>query len=419
MKLFLRTLTMIVIAALPAVAGMNVTSPAPGATVANPVRITGNATSTAAVSAIGIYVDSVRVYTTNSATLDATLTLATGTRNVTVQSWDVNGLVSKSSFQLNVTAATTTTTTTSAVTVVSPANGASTGTSVNVVASAAAPNRTISAMGVYVDGVRVYTAYAASLSTTIQVSAGAHSMSVQAWDTTGAVYKQQVSFTATSTSSSTASTTVYTDIEQITGWESCDVCAGIGGNGPTTPYSMAHGRTSPSLDGNSSEFWLGGDTPYAQALWWKQLGGNASARNFVYELDFYIKDPNASQALEFDVNQSVNGKKYIFGTECNLKETRTWRVWDPAAVRWVNTGIACPMPKAYEWNHLVWEFQRTGDDKVRYISVTVNGVKTYVNMTFNPIAVNASEINVAFQMDGDYKQTDHSVWLDNVTLRYW
>ena len=33
--------------------------------------------------------------------------------------------------------------------------------------------------------------------------------------------------------------------------------------------------------------------------------------------------------------------------------------------------------------------------------------------------LNATEINVAFQMDGDFAQHPYSVWLDNVTLSYW
>jgi hypothetical protein len=40
-------------------------------------------------------------------------------------------------------------------------------------------------------------------------------------------------------------------------------------------------------------------------------------------------------------------------------------------------------------------------------------------MTFNPQASSVAELNVAFQMDGNYAQTPYSVWLDKVTLSYW
>ncbi len=215
-----------------------------------------------------------------------------------------------------------------------------------------------------------------------------------------------------------ASSATYTKIEQMSGWQSCTVCAGAGGSGSAALYSMKHGVSSPSMDGNSSEFWLGGSTPYTAALWWKQLGGNSGASHFVYDLYFYMKTPGAAQALEFDVNQSVGGRKYIFGTECSIKQTATWRVWS-AGSGWINTGIGCGTPSAYKWHHLTWEFQRTSDNKVKFIAVTLDGSKHYVNRVYSPKSSSVSEINVAFQMDGDKYQTDYSTWLDQVKLSYW
>lgn len=170
------------------------------------------------------------------------------------------------------------------------------------------------------------------------------------------------------------------------------------------------------MDGKSSKFHIGGSTPYANALWWKQLGANSSAHHFTYDLYFYLKNPSAAQALEFDVNQSVNGKKYIFGTECT--SARIWKVYS-ASQHWVNTGIGCPKPTAYKWHHLIWEFQRTSGGNVQFISVTLDGVKHYVNRTYGPKSSSASEINVAFQMDGNKYMTDYDTWLDKVKLTYW
>ncbi len=51
--------------------------------------------------------------------------------------------------------------------------------------------------------------------------------------------------------------------------------------------------------------------------------------------------------------------------------------------------------------------------------MTLDGVKHYVNYTYYSRAVSANEINVAFQMDGDYAQHPYAAWLNNVTLRYW
>lgn len=39
--------------------------------------------------------------------------------------------------------------------------------------------------------------------------------------------------------------------------------------------------------------------------------------------------------------------------------------------------------------------------------------------TYGSEPMGVSEINVAFQMDGDYAQHSYSTWLNFVTLRYW
>lgn len=212
-----------------------------------------------------------------------------------------------------------------------------------------------------------------------------------------------------------ASATDFTKIDQMSGWSSCGSCAGIGGNGPKVPYSMKEGVAVPSMDGRSVQFNLGGTKPYGAAIWWKQLGAHNATHHFVYDLYFYIKNPAASQALEFDINQSVNGRKWIFGTQCNIKGSHTWDVWDTPNHRWVHTGIGCSAPPAYKWNHLTIEAERV-NGKAHFISITLNGKKGYVNKYFGSKSGPAGELNVAFQMDGNSTQTDYSVWLDNVSL---
>src|SRR6201999_1170355 len=111
-----------------------------------------------------------------------------------------------------------------------------------------------------------------------------------------------------------------------------------------TPRYMHQFIKTPSMTGKSSEYWIGPKVAYSGALWWKQLGAKSSASHFVYDLYFYIKNPSASQALEFDMNQSVNNRKFIFGTQCDIKDHHDWDVWDTANGRWIKTGIACSAP---------------------------------------------------------------------------
>jgi PKD repeat protein len=63
--------------------------------------------------------------------------------------------------------------------------------SVRVVGSASSP-APITAMKIYVDGKAAYTTSDSSVDTTVQTTAGSHSLTLQAWDSTGAVMKSTV-----------------------------------------------------------------------------------------------------------------------------------------------------------------------------------------------------------------------------------
>src|SRR5712671_6911189 len=80
------------------------------------------------------------------------------------------------------------------VTVSSPAAGSTAGSPVHFVASATSANP-ITAMRIYVDNLSVYLVSASSLNTSVNMSAGTHSVVVQAWDSTGAVFKVPLSLT--------------------------------------------------------------------------------------------------------------------------------------------------------------------------------------------------------------------------------
>lgn len=205
------------------------------------------------------------------------------------------------------------------------------------------------------------------------------------------------------------------NIQTLSGWQSCTGgCAG----GPSEPHSMTEWIQSPSMSGHSAQFWLGGSQPYGNALWWKQLGADSNAHHFQYDLRFYLRNSTAPQALEFDVNQSVGGQMFIFGTECDIRDHHQWRVWSDAS-GWMDTGVACSAPSAYTWHHLTEEFYRTANGQVQFVSITLDGQTYYINRTYAAKPQGGSQLNVAFQMDGNNSQTNYSVWLDNVTLNYW
>jgi hypothetical protein len=283
-------------------------------------------------------------------------------------------------------------------------------------------------MIVYLDNVLVYSKYSNWVDTSIASGAGWHTVLVKAWDNYGGVY-QSSSAVNVGGQAATPPATQYTptsaNIDQMGGWLSCDRCAGAGGAGPSAAHGLTQNVASPSLDGRSAQFWLGGSTPYADALWWKslvngsQLGTNRAAHHFVYDLYFYNTNPAAAQAIEWDINQFVDGRSYIFGSQCSYRGTGAWEIWDNPHSRWVSTGIACPPLKAYQWTHVVLEAERTTNNQLHYIALSLNGVKHYLNWYNSSTATGWSGITVNYQLDGNYRQENYSTWVDKMHLTYW
>jgi hypothetical protein len=422
-SLFRAAVAVMTLTVLSFAGSVSVTSPANGSTVSSPASFVASATSTSPITAMRIYVDNVSAYTVNATSLKTTVAMPTGTHNVIVQAWDATGAVFKTPLTVKVA----TPPTTSTVVVTSPLPGSTVTSPAHFVASSAGAT----AMKIYVDNKEAYTINAAALDTNVVMTAGAHSIVVQSWNSAGTVAMKPLTLTVSSPAPpppppptptpipSTARS--WTDIEQMPGWENCTVCAGINANGPTAPVSMTQNVATPSLDGKSTQFWIGGTTPYSDGLWWKQLGGDDVRHHFVYDLNFYLTTPQYAQALEFDVNQSNKKNMYIMAVQCNIKAAGGghWDVWNGLTKHWISTGVGCTAPSAYTWHHLTEEFQRDDSGNITFVAITLDGVKHYINKTYGSLPKAVSEINVAVQIDGDSKMDNFSEWVDKVTLYAW
>jgi hypothetical protein len=198
-------------------------------------------------------------------------------------------------------------------------------------------------------------------------------------------------------------------------------------------FSMTQGISSPSMSGQATVFWLGGTTPYSDALWNNPLIGTASSQgvpdanqtlvpalhDFTYDVYFYGDNLGLSQALEFDINQFFNGMGFIFGHECRIASGNEWDVWDNQNKRWTPTGVPCH-PNNNSWNHVTIKVQRTSDDHLVYQSITFNGVTSDLNWTFGHGSAPGGwyGVTINYQMDGNLHQDPHKVYLDNLTFSY-
>ena len=178
------------------------------------------------------------------------------------------------------------------VSVSSPTSGSTVSSSVHVV-STSTSSHAITRTIVYLDNKQAYSVASKSVDTDITVSSGSHAIVVQSWDTAGTVIKSSsIHFTVSGSGGTTGGGTKdYSNIDQMSGWDSCDKCAGAGGDGPTATHSLSQNISSPAMDGKSAQFYMTGSKPYSNALWWKQLGANPNVTNFVYDLYFYLKIP--------------------------------------------------------------------------------------------------------------------------------
>jgi hypothetical protein len=304
------------------------------------------------------------------------------------------------------------------LTITNPTAGATVTSPVNVVASAS-PKNPIFFMRVYVDQLAVYFTFTNSLNTQIWMSPGQHTLEVMAEDDQGYIsaIPMQVNVTA-------QSQTTISGIQELPGWQSCSATfpAGSGRDGQicaaglgTAMSTMTEGQTSPAMDGKSAKFTMGGPTAYSNVLYFNPVGGGNSVSHFTYDLYFYIDNPDAAQALEFDLNQTFGGTRWVWGSECNFNGTGKWDIWDDIN-GWTPTFVDCKPFQANTWIHLVWTVERVGN-QVHYISLTV-GTQTYTIDQYFDAQPNwtLEEIDTAFQMDGNFEQQPYNVWLDEVNL---
>jgi len=304
------------------------------------------------------------------------------------------------------------------LTISSPADGDSLTSPLTVVASAT-PKNPIFFMRVYIDQLAVYYTFNNSINTQLFVAPGTHVLEVMAEDNQGFISATLLNITVTSQAQATIS-----DIQNMPGWQSCSalfppgsgrdgqICAaGLG----TAQSTMTEGQATPSLDGKSAKFTMGGPTPYSNILYFNPVAGGDNVSHFIYDLYFYIDQPNASQALEFDINQTFGGNRWVWGSECNFNGSGKWDIWNDLT-GWQPTQFPCTPFPANTWIHLVWNVERVGN-KVHYISLTIGNQVLNVDTSYpNQPNWTLEEIDVAFQMDGNYAQQPYNVWLDKVNL---
>ena len=404
-----------------------VTSPVNGQTVstsANYVATASTSTCSRGVASMGVYVDGVLGNVVNGNVLNTTVSLSLGSHNTVVQEWDYCGGSTYTPIAVIVA-------TQSAVWVTLPTPNSTVNLLTNYVAAATSTcSKGVASMGIYVNNKLIYVVPGAKLNTQIALSPGVQHTVVEEWDGCGGATYSTVNLTVANTGTKLA------NLQSNAGWESwgqlppiyadCSPCTGLN-------WSKLQGVTSPSLSGNAAQFSTSGTTAYGAVLWVNPVIGDFSTQglpdqghtlvpslhNFIYDTDFYETNVAVSQAIEFDVSMYMNGVGMFFGTQCNHLGGGEWDVVNNVTQGWESAGVPCNVTNG--WNHVTLQFQRQPDNSLLYQSVTLNGVTYVINKTYAPFQVPVSwyGVTVNYQMDGNYKQSSNTSYLDNLSLTYW
>lgn len=430
----------------PADSAVQVLSPSDNSTVGSQVHYVANATTKCSkgIATLDVYsAPGVLAHSSAGASLDATINLSPGPYKTSVQATDNCGGTATTPVNITVSA----TAAQQGVQVTSPADNSTVSSQVHYVASATSScSAGIGSIGIYsAPGQLAYTANGASLDTTLNFSSGTYNTTVQEWDKCGGSSSTPVAITVKGAAPSSpvsplpSNAKTFASLQKNNGWTgygllapSYLICSSCKSGGPQVTWGSQQGISNPSQSGSSTQFDVGGKTPYSDALWNNHLIGDFSSQglldsgktlapslhNFVYDVYFYADNLPLSQALEFDINQFVNGKSFIWGHECRIAGGNQWDIWDDQAMKWHPTGIACN-PKNNAWNHLTIQVQRTSDDQLLFQTITLNGKTATLNYKEPPTSTGWYGVTINYQMDGNRSQQPYSIWLDNLNFSYW
>jgi len=414
-----------------AIAGVTVSSPANGSTVSTSVNFKASASTSCSkgVASMGIYPAPYQLaYTVGGSSLNTSLNLNPGTYNVVVEEWDHCGGASTANLTIYVKSGT-------GVFVTSPSNNSTVGSPANFVATSTTTcSLGVASMGIYTGPNQLaYTVGGSKLNTSLSLSPGTYNTTVEEWDHCGGAATKQVTITVSGNGKT------FSNIQSGGGWQgyaqqppSYGDCNGCTPSGPGTTWAMYQGVKNPTLSGSSTQYNLGGTWAYTDALWNNHLIGDFSSQglpdsshtivptlhNFTYDVYFFGSNLGASQALEFDINQFFNNMGFTWGHECRVAGGNEWDIWDNAGAKWISTGIPCN-PIENGWNHLTLQVARTSSNQLLYKSITFNGVTHVLNWTYYPFsAVGWYGVTVNYQMDGNYKQSPYTVYVDRLNFTY-
>jgi hypothetical protein len=428
----------LIASAVPSFANVSVTSPTNNTSVTSPVAFKATATTSTCsrgVASMGIYVDNQLKYVVNSTSMNASVSMTTGSHYVVVQEWDYCGGASKAPLSLNVvqpvTAASTTVTSGvafGAVTVSSPTPGqVVTSPFLLSATNVTCEGQPVSTMAYSLDGNGTLLALtnATSLNAQVSASAGQHTLHVKSWGPNNAACDTDVTANVTTSATSIipSNAIAVRNIQTFLNWK-----------GQFDPATVVSGTTaasgtfsivnSPSLSGAAMKF----VTTYSGnggELYYDHFAADNTSQNWFLDAMVYVASPNSTLAnIEMDLNQVDSaGNTIIMGFQCDGWNSTWDYTYTDTATHWTRSSQPCNPRNwtANAWHHVQIWFSHDASDNVTYHAVWLDNHEQDINATVrSKLALGWANANILnFQIDGLGSYGTVTTYLDNVTVYRW
>ena len=309
-----------------------------------------------------------------------------------------------------------------------------------ITAVALGPNP-MTGWALYVDGNLVDKQNTSSntFSQTVQMTTGKHQVLARVWDKTGAYASATATADITASNSTTTAGSLipappsyaqtWNDVEEKSGWSDCGSCAGNpNGTGPKGNYWFKQGVSSPSLDGNSMETYIGGWVPWADDVFAYHFGPQNWANHILYTVHFLWNAPNTKsgdgayvvQAVEFDSYFFSGGFKYLFGTQCDYAGGY-WGIWNGPDNKWQNTSVKCNKFPPNQWHTVTWYGERDqSTKKLHFVALAVDGNQSKIDAWMDAAGSGSTDDSgIQFQQDSDQYGSPWNAWIDQVSVSIW
>jgi hypothetical protein len=357
---------------------MTIAAPLNGKTVTSPVSIRAHVTECGGEPTIsfGYSVDEESAITEGSSPedIDTTAEVPSGTHTFRFKAWTAKGICPVLTTTVTVSG------TTDGITVLSPSNGQSVTSPVDVKATVATCGGVkTTAFGYSLDSESAIT-WGSATSIAHEDSTippGDHVIRFKAWagsilcpviDVNVTVQAAPSGYDGSSSIPSPPSdATLFSKIEDLSSWSASTGAQSSCPNGVTSSTcnppnanfdkTVQHvsdpGTPPPDSDGSAGLFELEDSPAWATCIWGHSIGTSTTVRNFIWDFYVYVTGTDYA-ASELDFYQILGGQRFMMGTQCD-RAANSWDTWDESSQHWIhNTSIACnDILTANAWHHVV------------------------------------------------------------------